>query len=145
MVEPNHHPNRAQSRPRPASRGKLAFPALSATIYRGCRERDGTSKVWVEETPVSVAGDTTIGSSSERPLPLHLEIRSHSPTGFEWGYGGSGPAQLALALLADALGDQELAQWHHQDFKRAAVAGWGPSWSITAEEIRRFVARNSLI
>lgn len=28
-------------------------------------------------------------------------IRDHSPSGFEWGYGGSGPAQLALALLFD--------------------------------------------
>ena len=143
MVEPNHHPNRAQSGPRPASRGKLAFPTLSATIYRGCRGRDGTSKVWVEETPVSVAGDTAIGSSSERPLPLHLGIRSHSPTGFEWGYGGSGPAQLALALLADALGDTELAQMHYQDFKRAFVARWGDSWSITASEIWGFVVRNA--
>ncbi len=27
-----------------------------------------------------------------------LKFRNHSPTGFSWGYGGSGPAQLALAL-----------------------------------------------
>lgn len=25
--------------------------------------------------------------------------RNHSPDGFAWGYGGSGPAQLALAIL----------------------------------------------
>lgn len=25
-------------------------------------------------------------------------LRNHSPDGFAWGYGGSGPAQLALAL-----------------------------------------------
>jgi len=34
-----------------------------------------------------------------RPLP-HLV--HHSPTGFEWGYSGSGPADLAIAILADA-------------------------------------------
>jgi hypothetical protein len=28
----------------------------------------------------------------------------HSPSGFEWGYVGSGPADLALSLLADHLG-----------------------------------------
>lgn len=28
-----------------------------------------------------------------------LAVRNHSPTGFAWGYGGSGPAQLALAVL----------------------------------------------
>lgn len=30
----------------------------------------------------------------------------HSPTGIEWGYGGSGPADLARSLLIDALGDK---------------------------------------
>lgn len=38
------------------------------------------------------------------PLPLRLDLFNHSPDGFEWGYGGSGPAQLALAILADFLG-----------------------------------------
>jgi Family of unknown function (DUF6166) len=35
------------------------------------------------------------------PLDLHgsLQVRNHSPTGFAWGYGGSAPSQLALALL----------------------------------------------
>lgn len=31
-----------------------------------------------------------------------LKYRNHSPTGFSWGYGGSGPAQLALALTIEA-------------------------------------------
>jgi len=35
------------------------------------------------------------------PLPPQLRLRNHSPTGFSWGYGGSGPAQLALAILVD--------------------------------------------
>jgi len=26
------------------------------------------------------------------------DIYNHSPDGFNWGYGGSGPAQLALAI-----------------------------------------------
>ena len=30
------------------------------------------------------------------------QIFNHSPNGFSWGYGGSGPAQLALALLLEA-------------------------------------------
>ena len=34
------------------------------------------------------------------PLPLEpsLEIANHSPDGFNWGYDGSGAAQLALAF-----------------------------------------------
>lgn len=32
-------------------------------------------------------------------LPKNSQrYRNHSPDGFAWGYGGSGPAQLALAL-----------------------------------------------
>jgi hypothetical protein len=53
-----------------------------------------------------------------RPLPLRLDLWNHSPTGFEFGYGGSGPAQLALAILADCCGD-ELAVAFHQAFKWA--------------------------
>ena len=30
-------------------------------------------------------------------------ITRHSPTGFEWGYGGSGPADLALNLTIDVI------------------------------------------
>lgn len=40
----------------------------------------------------------------EAALPVRLDVSNHSPDGFEWGYGGSGPAQLALALCIDALG-----------------------------------------
>ena len=62
-------------------------------------------------------------------LDPRLDLRNHSPSGFEWHYNGSGPAQLALALLADALGDDERAQASYQDFKFRVVArlpdhGW---------------------
>ena len=143
MVEPIQQPNGPQHRASDAPVQRLIVPALSDRTYRGCRDPDGSCRVWVEETFVSVIGDAAIGSGTERALPLQLGIRSHSPTGFQWGYGGSGPAQLALALLADALGDTELAQMHYQDFKRAFVASWGDSWSITASEIWGFVVRNA--
>ncbi|HXR05085.1 MAG TPA: DUF6166 domain-containing protein [Verrucomicrobiae bacterium] len=47
------------------------------------------------------------------PLNPRLDLYNHSPTGFEWGYGGSGPAQLALAILADHLGnaDEAMSLW----------------------------------
>jgi hypothetical protein len=55
-------------------------------------------------------------------LDPRLDLWNHSPTGLEWGYQGSGPAQLALALLADATGDGERAVRHHQRFKRLVTA-----------------------
>ena len=113
--------------------GGLQGPALRDNTYRGERAAEGGCRVWIERK----AEDTL--ESSE--LPLHLEIRAHSPTGFAWGYGGSGPAQLALALLMDALGDREMAERHYQEFKRTHIATWKDQWSITAEEIRFFVLR----
>jgi hypothetical protein len=74
-------------------------------------------------------------------LPLRLDLFNHSPTGFSWGYGGSGPAQLAVALLADALGDDDRAIRLHQCFKFKVVACWpeGERWWITAEQIAAVV------
>jgi hypothetical protein len=75
------------------------------------------------------------------PLPLRLDLFKHSPTDFSWGYGGNGSAQLALALLADALGDDDRALQLHQDFKFKVVACWpeGERWWITAEQIAAVV------
>src|ERR1700750_2839999 len=71
-------------------------------------------------------------------LPMRLDLENHSPTGAEWGYTGSGPAQLALALLADALGDGERAQHLYQDFKLKVVSRIPhEGWTLTEDEIRQ--------
>jgi len=82
-------------------------------LYRIRRNRD----THLVEVDVVQAGQRV------RPLNPRLDLFDHSPTGFEYGYGGSGPAQLALALLADAIGKPELAIEHHQRFKWQVIAG----------------------
>lgn len=58
------------------------------------------------------------------------------PTGFEWGYGGSGPAQLALALAADVLGDDEAALDVYQRLKFRVVGRLpGDRWTLTEAEL----------
>ena len=53
---------------------------------------------------------------------LHGIVR-HSPTGFEWGYGGSGPADLALNILTAIIGQQEAEQGGlYQKFKDDFIA-----------------------
>jgi hypothetical protein len=52
------------------------------------------------------------------------KVRDHSPDGFNWGYNGSGPAQLALGILIHVLGDVNWAQTLYQDFKREVVSRW---------------------
>ena len=71
-----------------------------------------------------------------RALDPRFDLRFHSPDGFEWGYGGSGPAQLALALLADHLGDNEKALALYQDFKGLVVSGLPrEGWKLSSRDI----------
>lgn len=72
------------------------------------------------------------------PLRLRLDLAPHSPTGFSWGYAGSGPAQLALAILADLWPDHiPWVKHHYQEFKRKVIAHFpqGEDWTLTKEQI----------
>lgn len=81
-------------------------------------------------------GYAVIVTADGRPLNPRLDLWNHSPSGFEWGYGGSGPAQLALALLADHLSDDGQAVLHYQDFKRTVVARLPyRGWTLTSEQV----------
>ena len=47
----------------------------------------------------------------------------HSPGGFEWGYGGSGPADFALNILSIFIGEEAArAGGLYQEFKWAFVS-----------------------
>jgi hypothetical protein len=48
-------------------------------------------------------------------------VYNHSPDGFMWGYGGSGPAQLALAVLLE-VSDVKTALAFYQDFKWEVIS-----------------------
>ena len=54
--------------------------------------------------------------------PKHSQkVYNHSPDGFEWGYGGSGPSQLALAICLE-LFNAKVAQEIYQRFKLEQIA-----------------------
>ena len=86
--------------------------------YRGGRSLDGAV--------VTVDG---------RPLLPRYDLKRLSSTGFEWTYEGAGPAQLALALLADHLGDDAQALALCEPFMRRVVAELDNSWELTAADI----------
>lgn len=72
-------------------------------------------------------------------LEPSLKIRSHSPTGFEFGHHGSGPAQLALAILMDFTGKvphpemyQRFKSWHLSNIPH-------PGGIIGGKEIQQFI------
>ena len=79
------------------------------------------------------AVDVTVNG---RPLEPRFDLWYHSPTGFEWGYGGSGPAQLALAILADHCGNTERTLHLYQRFKKSVIAKLPHRhWTLSGDEI----------
>jgi len=102
---------------------KSPYPSQKEKVYSG--ERLGPREK-LPEVEVMVNGK-----------PLKHRVR-HSPTGFEWGYGGSGPADLALSILWDFLG-REPKPIEYMRFKEQFVAGWSDRWSITGKEIENWL------
>lgn len=98
--------------------------------YLGKRLRSGERAAWVDDRG--------------RRVPLCHIVR-HSPTGIEWGYGGSGPADLALSILTDAVARGIVppeALDYYNDFKWTFVAFFpSPGWTLTGEEIARWWER----
>jgi hypothetical protein len=77
------------------------------------------------------------GSETGPLLDPQLNVRSHSPSGLEWGYMGSGPTQLSLAILVDYLGDVVQAEDLYQDFKTAVVVSLpDKEWTLSNDDIK---------
>jgi hypothetical protein len=66
--------------------------------------------------------NTVIVDGEPLDLKSSLKVSNHSPTGFNWGYGGSGAAQFALALLMRYFPTPEAVKYY-QKFKFGWVAG----------------------
>ena len=110
------------SRPRP-SNGAGQVDVSTEHVYHG--QRDPTAPVG-EELEVTVDGE---------PLAKRYDLLSASPSGFETGYNGSGPAQLAIAILAHAYND-EFACEHYQRFKREIVANLPEDrWTLRTSDL----------
>jgi hypothetical protein len=96
-------------------------------------------------------GVVEVGSGA-RKYPLQ-HIPFQYPNGVESGYRGCGPADLALALLADYLRErpprtgwlagEQFSRWTvdsraftlHQDCKREIVARFGDEWGLSGLQI----------
>lgn len=104
-------------------------------IHRAGEER--------ELNPVTLIAEEVIRKRMhKRPITpsRSLKVWNHSPTGFEFGYGGSGPAQLALAILLDFTNDNELSVKLHQNFKWDFISHLKhPGGEITATKIRNWI------
>ena len=89
----------------------LAFVGYSA--WR--REANGDDNLSDQQVFVTSNGQV-------RQLPPRNDLRNHSPDGLSWGYVGSGPAQLSLAMLMQVLEDWPRVQPIYQIFKERLIA-----------------------
>lgn len=105
--------------------------------------------------PNGVSGKTYVGVRKEggvdvlvmadgiaHPLPERLDLREHS-VNLEWAYGIGGPAQLALAILADATGSDAYAERHYHWFKLDVVArlAW-QCWELPESRVWDWIAQH---
>lgn len=95
-------------------------------------------------TPAEFAVTVVDESGAVHALDPRFDLRNHSPSGFAWGYPGSGPAQLALALLAHALHNDERAEELYQEFKDDVIACLDPQrpWRLTTDDILGWVLKH---
>jgi len=72
-----------------------------------------------------------------------LKIINHSPDGFSWGYGGSGPSQLALAILLKFV-NVDVALKLYQDFKWKFLVNLDTfsDFEISCEQIEEYIKDN---
>lgn len=108
-------------------------------VYRGYRRINGSTQV------------TVIRDGIEQVLTHYVR---HSPDGFEWGYGGSGPAELARCILLDhyqlpvraaETGESQDFPVSYQDFKAEVIAPLPTDtpnndlqWEITSRQIEEW-------
>ena len=129
----------------------LAWSLIEAVIAAGKEKQDNTTAACLRmpedtgrgpDTIRAVRGpaeaEVTVGGE---PLDWRtsLAVRNHSPSGVEWGYGGSGSSQLALAVLL-AVTDRETAERRYQEFKRDVIARISDAeWSLPLRDVRRWL------
>jgi Family of unknown function (DUF6166) len=94
--------------------------------------------------------EVTVDGQPLDPKPSQ-KLHNHSPDGFAWGYGGSGPAQLALAILLDFYGLDAEELRYYQDFKFAVIANlardkaWMFDGMFIQDQMTSIIARVSVV
>lgn len=103
-------------------------------LYYGKKEKIGPCQVMVKE-------ECTTGVFLNSTLE---HIKRHSVDGFQWGYGGSGPSDLALSILTDyckkfKLEDTGIPNNFYQQFKDDFISNAKEDLSIASIQIKEWL------
>lgn len=88
------------------------------TVYEGRRTIDGL-----------------VVTADGRKLDERYDVKRFTKYGFEWTYEGESPQQLALAILADHLGNNERAIRLSEPFMKKVVANLDNDWTLDTAQV----------
>ena len=105
-------------------------PVATLKVYKGIRGADGIAYAYVAEA-----------GRPDHSLSPRTDLFTRSSAGLDWGYDGNGPAQCALAIVADALGDDLRAVRVHSGFHFRTIAALPRhlSWQLTQAQVLAIV------
>ena len=101
---------------------------VAMKVYSGRREG--------ERVTVTVDG---------QPLDARLDLRDFGAAGFEWGYEGSGPSQLSLAILAEHAGPQAALGGYRQFVQTIIAEIETDTWQLSSEDIDQRIAQTAIV
>lgn len=122
MADPNCSPElwiTSASLAKPLNQGEIE--AFLFHIKELRRLRDLTAQKFTFTLRAHGASRNVALNGVELSPKKSQDVWNHSPDGFNWGYNGSGPAQLALATLLEIM-PQDMAMRWYQHFKSNIIA-----------------------
>jgi hypothetical protein len=117
------------------------------TVYRGEREGQLVDCFGGDEVRKKYAPDVYVsepGTHLEFPLLPRRELSNSAPqASYQWGYSGHGPYLLAVSLVADAYGDDDMALTYQTEVEEL-IDGFDQhdDWELRAKELDDFIREN---
>lgn len=87
----------------------------------------------------------TLVTVDGQPLAMHTELRDFKSDGFEWGYEGSGPSQLALAILAEHRGPDDALRYFRHFMQTIIAEIESDEWTLTSDDIEQRASEVTIV
>jgi hypothetical protein len=128
----------------------MSIQNIEEQILKSIQERIKMSKVIYKGEPTNDKGmgDQPVHVLRGEKIDPLEDLVEEGAKGFNWGYGGTGPANLALCIVKDFFGKEAPQVQFYHDLKWNVIAGLkqGQSFQITSEDLNKwwedFLQRN---